>query len=56
LIAIRVPDLRESTHGAASRGTGFVGRESLRAKFGLERVEMVGKLRVQIRVESSATK
>ena len=51
VIAIRVPDLRESAHRAASRGTGVVRGQSLRACFRLEAIKVVRQLRVQVGVE-----
>jgi hypothetical protein len=51
LIAIRVPDLRQSTHCAASGGTGVVSGLSLRAGFRLEAIQVVRQLRVQVGVE-----
>ena len=54
LIAIRVLDLSQSTHRAASRGTGVVRGQSLRACFSLERIKVVRQLRRPSRYRAGA--
>src|SRR5882672_8554812 len=56
LVAIGVLDLSESAHGSASGCTSLVWGQSLRAIFGLERLEVMGQLGVQVGIEPAPTK
>ena len=51
LIAISVPHLTESTHVATRGRARIAGREPTGPILGFERIEMMGDLRFQVRIE-----
>jgi len=56
LIAIGLPGLRQPAHRAPRGSPSLLRRQPARTRFGLERVQVMGQLYVQVRVEPATTK